>query len=1797
MNVRYFLVMGLLGFTTAARAEEAKPDIAPGQKEPILRVQAGGPTSYVRALAASPDGKTFYVGGYDKVVRVYTLGNDGRFALERMTYRMPIAPGLDGAINAVAVSPDGTWLAVAGMGVVRESAGYRRPGLVVFREGRMTPEMWKDQGTIWLFNTKTHAVRPLRGHSGPVHTVCFAPSLKGKPPLLVSAAQEWSNKEKKFLGGVRVWDVTQTENPQVRSWIGIDLPAHYTSPGLAAWHTGQGTSQLQVAIAWGDGNLRVWDVEQDQEGMTKNQDGRYNNTVAFAPNLKQLVTCSKRQDRGDGTVRVWSTERDVDRIGSGSFPPSAGAGVFPRGLTLFASREDGPLDHAAVVLRVGNENVENPEYRLGIARLGDGSPEILDTQIPLWKGGDALPVLAASARGRYLAVAGNADHEVLVFAIDDLLQGRSQPQKLRSIGSTTNSLAFARKDKDVGLLLRENRGQDPGKPPADFAEGDLVMDFNHRTLTGDATGWKVEAPNLGGWRAVLEPRDPQTRKVAVAIFSGERQAGRVELKAGYEVTAFALLPPQNPAKLPILALAFLDDKVQPWLSLYQAQTGAQFRQLTGHTDPIRALAFSADGKLLASAAEDQTVSVWTMTNVDKTLGVRGMLTGVGVRPADKVVAVTHIDADSPSRGRLHLGDVIEGIVDQGRLRPIGPPHEFYDEMTLRKPGSEMTLRIRGKLDVRLRLGQAVDERKPLFTLFITRPARNGDREWLGWSPIGPYDSSDRRTERLIGWHINTGDPARPTSFATADQYRKELYRPGLLKNLVDRGELTAALGDWDAEDAARPLPEPKTNLWADEVGPDPRKRDGKGQVLVQSKPVILKLRIDDFPLHKIDSATWRLVGQGPRHPFDEPMGAEWSADLGTLPWARGEVYQIRVSIKTLEMPPREHTHDIWLRYQPPPPAIVRGGQAATGKMERIVVRDKAEFEFKASVRPAKGEDVRVDLSQSNPKLRRPLRWNEASEIDRRLTLQPGENLIQLTAVNKAALAGEEEHETSRLAVAVVYEPPQAKAPPQIDIDRIVVPGEQSTELKFTPGTPLVVNEPVVRLVGKIQADAKLQQATWAIAPGGELHAFKAFSAGKSMVEVDDPLPALKPGVHTVRIQAKTDDSDPAETVITFDYRPRLPTLTLVRPDREVNLADEGKGFPDLDLEWRIAPNNEQPFEAKVLVNGEERASPTFKSADQSLIARVKLPRPGDNEIQLRLTNEWKVASLSEAVVVHCLRPPRVVAAGPRTVNSDKALVDLDFQVTSAVPVLRSSARADVNGRSISTVQWLDDSRLRLAQVPLSADEQNEVTLWVSNGDGQCRTPARVTVAYRPPQARVKPPEVEILDPRESTVTDGDVTVRGLIRSAGQLSKVELVRDGEHPFRKTIDVSRLKANAQGMIPFEEKVALVPKANRLRVEAVNQGGASQATVAVTYLYLPVRLAIDTIRPKGGEAVHPELLADGQLFVPAMSAGRVTIQGRVLADKMDPEKLKNISQVRIFVNGFQQVPALLKPPASKDSRERSFERELLLNQVENRIEVELPDLKEEANDRREFSVVCRNPQAGQRLHYLVMGVGEKNQQELLKEALQAIGAKGDGNGQYHTPAFSEIRMYGPLTGYVRPERVFTQLCIIKQTVDLLARSGSANDVVLVYYEGQEAVTKDGHYFKTSLSRIDPVLRRSGITCAGLETYLQETLGAKIVWLDVQRDKADKSLPAGEGRDMVAKWDDAAHAAIWRAAWNEGDPSLNSRWLLKALDSETPKGRRLQDVVTGVDGLFEKEFPKALKYVRHNPEPYQSLVLGPGS
>src|SRR5262245_37278051 len=97
----------------------------PGDREPVLQLEAGGPTALVTSLAFAPDGKPLFAAGYAKVVRTWRL-RDGRFEFDpQRAYRVPVGPGSDGVINALALSPDGRWLAVAGKGTMRHAAGFR----------------------------------------------------------------------------------------------------------------------------------------------------------------------------------------------------------------------------------------------------------------------------------------------------------------------------------------------------------------------------------------------------------------------------------------------------------------------------------------------------------------------------------------------------------------------------------------------------------------------------------------------------------------------------------------------------------------------------------------------------------------------------------------------------------------------------------------------------------------------------------------------------------------------------------------------------------------------------------------------------------------------------------------------------------------------------------------------------------------------------------------------------------------------------------------------------------------------------------------------------------------------------------------------------------------------------------------------------------------------------------------------------------------------------------------------------------------------------------------------------------------------------------------------------------------------------------------------------------------------------------------------------------------------------------------------------------------------------------------
>lgn len=59
----------------AVHADEAV--LPPGDTAPVLRLETGGPRSYVSGLAFSPDGQQLYATGWDKAVQVWNRNAAG----------------------------------------------------------------------------------------------------------------------------------------------------------------------------------------------------------------------------------------------------------------------------------------------------------------------------------------------------------------------------------------------------------------------------------------------------------------------------------------------------------------------------------------------------------------------------------------------------------------------------------------------------------------------------------------------------------------------------------------------------------------------------------------------------------------------------------------------------------------------------------------------------------------------------------------------------------------------------------------------------------------------------------------------------------------------------------------------------------------------------------------------------------------------------------------------------------------------------------------------------------------------------------------------------------------------------------------------------------------------------------------------------------------------------------------------------------------------------------------------------------------------------------------------------------------------------------------------------------------------------------------------------------------------------------------------------------------------------------------------------------------------------------------
>jgi WD40 repeat protein len=223
-------------FAQPAPAASAPPS------EPILRVEAGMHSAPIERIAVDADGRYAVTAGPDKTARVWDAAS-GRLL---QILRPPIGVGDEGKLHAVAITPDGSVVAVGGS----------------------TGASWNGRTQVYLFDRASG--RMLRRLPGASRTVLH---------LNFSADARWLAASH-FGDGLRVWD-----------WQRADPPLADRDYAGPSWYTAF-SRDGRLATTARDGRVRLYTLDDGKlrrVAVQKAPGGQIPGAVAFAPDGATLA--------------------------------------------------------------------------------------------------------------------------------------------------------------------------------------------------------------------------------------------------------------------------------------------------------------------------------------------------------------------------------------------------------------------------------------------------------------------------------------------------------------------------------------------------------------------------------------------------------------------------------------------------------------------------------------------------------------------------------------------------------------------------------------------------------------------------------------------------------------------------------------------------------------------------------------------------------------------------------------------------------------------------------------------------------------------------------------------------------------------------------------------------------------------------------------------------------------------------------------------------------------------------------------------------------------------------------------------------------------------------------------------------------------------------------------------------------------------------------------------------------------------------------------------------------------------
>lgn len=272
-----------------------------------------------------------------------------------------------------------------------------------------------------------------------------------------------------------------------------------------------------------------------------------------------------------------------------------------------------------------------------------------------------------------------------------------------------------------------------------------------------------------------------------ALFQGEQQRGRLPLDALRHgvPTATCWIPDAEGQPYAVAVGTGGRNNIYVF-ELTDEGVCRLIRQFRGHEEAVRSLSVSRDLRYLASGADDATVRVWPLHSIHEDEAIVHRW-GASFAIEDGALTVDSIRPDGPLFFRgMRGGDVVDRVLwpEGGDVREADDAEEILAALQTLAFDTLIVFEYQ-RQGVAQESFQSFSAWHPLASLFVAQ-----NREWAYWTPAGYYDASFGG-HRLFGWQINQGLEQSP-DFFLAEQFRKKLERPDVMRRLIEDGSVDEA---------------------------------------------------------------------------------------------------------------------------------------------------------------------------------------------------------------------------------------------------------------------------------------------------------------------------------------------------------------------------------------------------------------------------------------------------------------------------------------------------------------------------------------------------------------------------------------------------------------------------------------------------------------------------------------------------------------------------------------------------------------------------------------------------------------------------------------------------------------------------------------------------------------------------------------------------------------------------------------------------------------------------------------------